>query len=60
MNWYFFSSEKVADIFECIEWNPEGGVGQAYPVLMTLRYVPEGVQTNPPGNALFYAEQCLR
>lgn len=42
MNWYFFSSEKVADIFECIEWDPEGGVGQVDPVLVTLRYVPEG------------------
>jgi len=43
MNWYFFSSDKVADIFECIERDPEGGVGQAYPLPMSQHYIPKAI-----------------
>ena len=43
MNWYFFSGEAIADRFECIERDPQGGVGTVYPVPMTLHYIPEAL-----------------
>lgn len=41
LNLYIFSSADAASVFECIEKDPEGGIGSHYPVPMSLHYIPE-------------------